>query len=201
MIILGDVGFNVFGDARDCYNKYHINSLGFTVFCVNGNHKMRPYDIKTYKMKEYNSGLVWYENEFPNLLFAKDGEVYDLGGMKCMVIGGAYSIDKPIRIAMGYPWFGNEQPSSEIKCFVEQRLSQRDNKIDVILSHTCPLKYESSEVFLSGIDQSTVDKSTEKWFDRIEETIGYKKWFCGHYHTSKKIDKIQFMFEEFLELS
>lgn len=120
VIILGDVGFNVFGDARDCYNKYHINSLGFTVFCVNGNHKMRPYDIKTYKMKEYNGGLVWYEDEFPNLLFAKDGEVYDLGGMKCMVIGGAYSIDKPIRIAMGYPWFENEQPSSEIKCFVER---------------------------------------------------------------------------------
>lgn len=66
------------------------------------------------------------------------------------------------------------------------RLSQWDNKIDVILSHTCPLKYEPSEVFLSGIDQSTVDKSTEKWLDRIEETIDYKKMVLRSFSYFKK---------------
>lgn len=38
-------------------------------------------------------------------------------------------------------------------------LSERDWKIDVVLSHTCPLRYEPTEVFLSMIDQSSVDKS------------------------------------------
>jgi len=31
-------------------------------------------------------------------------------------------------------------------------------KVDVMLSHTTPLKYEPVEVFLSGVDQSKVDR-------------------------------------------
>ena len=27
--------------------------------------------------------------------------------------------------------------------------------------------------------------------------LDYKKWYCGHYHTRKQIDKMQFMFEDF----
>lgn len=35
--------------------------------------------------------------------------------------------------------------------------------IDMVLSHTCPLKYEPIEVFMKGINQSDVDKSMEKF--------------------------------------
>lgn len=52
------------------------------------------------------------------------------------------------------------------------------------------------EVFLAMIDQSTVDKRTERWLDRLEEQLDYKKWYCGHFHTAKKIDRLQFMFED-----
>ncbi|MEA4821022.1 MAG: hypothetical protein VB122_02120, partial [Erysipelotrichales bacterium] len=47
------------------------------------------------------------------------------------------------------------------------------------------------------ISQDTVDKSTEEWLGKIEERLDYRKWYCGHYHTRKKIDKVQFMFEDF----
>lgn len=79
--------------------------------------------------------------------------------------------------------------------YVEEQLTRRENKIDIVLSHTCPIKNEPVEVFIQGLDQSTVDKSTEEWLGRIEEKLDYKRWYCGHYHTAKKIDKIQFMFE------
>lgn len=49
------------------------------------------------------------------------------------------------------------------------------------------------------IDQSTVDKSTEQWLDSIEEQLYYDRWYCGHYHTAKKIDKIEFMYDNFDE--
>ena len=73
--------------------------------------------------------------------------------------------------------------------------------MDVVLSHTTPLKYEPVEVFLSGVDQSQVDKSTEEWLDGIEDRLEYKKWYCGHYHTEKKIDRVEIMFESFGEFS
>lgn len=79
--------------------------------------------------------------------------------------------------------------------YVEQQL--KENAIDVVLSHTCPFKYEPVEEFLPGIDQSTVDDSTEKWLDVIEETTDYMAWFCGHWHTNKRIDKMHFLFHQF----
>lgn len=94
-------------------------------------------------------------------------------------------------------WWPDEQPNQSIKDKTEKTLSNRNWNIDLILTHTCPLKYEPIEVFLSGINQNTVDKSTEIWLDQIENKLNYEKWYCGHYHTSKKIDKIQFMFEDF----
>ena len=51
-------------------------------------------------------------------------------------------------------------------------------------------------MFIRGVNQLMVDKSTEKWLDEIEENTEYCKWYCGHYHTSKKIDKMQFMYED-----
>ena len=162
---------------------------------------MRPTDVPGYLTKEFCGGTVWFEEEYPNILFAKDGEIYKFGDVHCIVIGGAYSIDKWYRLERGWNWFENEQPDDEIKAYVEKQLADNDNKIDVVFSHTCPLKYEPVEVFLSFIDQGNVDKSTEKWLDTIEERIDYKKWYCGHYHTSKVIDKMQFMFEDIKEIN
>lgn len=70
--------------------------------------------------------------------------------------------------------------------------------IDIILSHTCPLKYEPTEVFIKSIDQSAVDKGMEEFLDKVEESIDYDKWCCGHYHTEKQINKLEFMFEKII---
>lgn len=196
MIILGDAGLNYFGDENDRMRKLFVNGFPFTTFCIHGNHEMRPYDVPGMKMKEYRGGMVWYEEEFPHTLYAKDGEIFDFDGYSCIVIGGAYSVDKYIRLARGYNWFSNEQPSPEIKRYVEAQLDKCGRKVDIVLSHTCPFRYEPVEVFLGGIDQTTVDTSTEEWLDTIEETVDYKKWYCGHFHTAKKTHRLQFMFED-----
>lgn len=57
---------------------------------------------------------------------------------------------------------------------------------------------EPTEVFIPGIDQSDVDKSTEEWLDSFESQTQYKQWFCGHYQTEKKIDRLQFLFESII---
>ena len=69
----------------------------------------------------------------------------------------------------------------------------------MILTHTCPYKYLPYEMFLSFIDQSKVDQTTEKFLDEMEELVTYNKWYCGHYHTDKKVDKIRFMYNDIEE--
>ncbi len=197
MIILGDASFNYYGNYRDKNAKEYASKLPITLFCIHGNHERRPATIPTYIEKEYHGGMVWYEEDYPNILFAKDGEIYDFDGRKCIVIGGAYSVDKYYRLAMGWNWFPDEQPSEAIKQQVEKQLASVGNTIDIVLSHTCPLRYEPTKVFLKKVDQSTVDKSTELWLGEIEKKITYSKWYCGHYHITKEIDKLQFVFEDY----
>lgn len=197
LIILGDAGINYYLGLRDEPLKTELQELPITLFCIHGNHEQRPYEISTYEEMEWRGGIVYVEKEYPNLLFAKDGEIYDFDGKKAIALGGAYSVDKFYRVARGYAWFANEQPSDEIKDYVEQRLDETDWTVDYVLSHTVPRKYEPVEAFLEGLDQSRVDKSTEDWLDEIEGRLSYEKWFCGHYHIEKKIDKIEFMYENF----
>lgn len=201
MIILGDAGFNYYSGSRDAKVKKQANAFPIRLLCIHGNHEIRPQNIPSYKETVFCGGRVLYEPEYPDLLFAIDGEVYELDGFRCIAIGGAYSVDKFYRLEKGYGWWPDEQPSPEIKATVEHKLKALDDKVDIVLSHTCPRKYEPVETFLGFIDQSTVDKSTEDWLDEIEASTDYRKWYCGHYHTRKRIDRMQFMFEDYDVLS
>lgn len=195
IVILGDAGYNYYGGERDAEAKLHLSHVKPTILCIHGNHEIRPANIPSYKTKEWNGGIVWYEEEYPNLLFAKDGELYALNGLNYLAIGGAYSVDKHLRIRRGAGWWEDEQPSDETKRYVEEQI--RAHKVDVILSHTCPRKYIPTEVFLPMVDQSTVDNSTEIWLGQIEESVNYKAWFCGHWHTDKRIDRMHFLYHNF----
>ncbi|MDR1185390.1 MAG: metallophosphoesterase, partial [Coriobacteriales bacterium] len=197
LIILGDTGINYFGNQRDREPRDLLAKTPATIFCIHGNHERRPQTMDCYHEQPWRGGTVFVEDAYPNILFAKDGEVFDLDGIKAIVIGGAYSVDKHIRLANGWSWFADEQPSTEVKAAVERRLESLGWQVDVVLSHTCPLRYEPTEAFIPGIDQSQVDKSTEVWLDEIERRLSYKRWYCGHYHIAKRIDKLQFMYTDF----
>jgi 3-oxoacid CoA-transferase subunit A len=196
LVILGDVGANYFLNKRDLKTKKALSEyIEATILCIHGNHEARPTTVEGYKLYDWNGGEVWVQPEYPNLLFAKDGSIFNLAGLNCLVLGGAYSVDKYYRLEKGYAWFEDEQPSGDIKAYAEEQLAKVDNKVDVVFSHTCPFKYEPIEVFLPGIDQSTVDSSTEHWLDNIEDKLDYKAWYCGHWHINKHIDKIHFLFD------
>lgn len=199
VIILGDAGINYAGGDYDYRKKVALQQLPITIFCIHGNHERRPASISTYIEKTWREGTVYVEEEFPSLLFAKDGEVYDFDGKKTIVIGGAYSVDKWFRIRCGYHWFADEQPDEEIKKEVEDRLESLNWKVDIILTHTTPFRYMPVDMFLDGIDQSKVDNSTEEWLDTIEDKTQYEKWYCGHFHTNRVVDKIHMLFEDIRE--
>ena len=200
LIILGDAGINYYLGSRADRLKDSLKTLPITLLCIHGNHEQRPFAIDSYREMDWHGGKVYVEPQYPFLLFAKDGEIYDLDGKKAVAIGGAYSVDKFYRLIRHIAWYDNEQPSPEIKAYVESQLEKAGWQVDYVLSHTVPLKYEPVEVFLPMIDQSEVDKSTEIWLDEIEEKLSYRRWYSGHYHTSKAIDRLRILFEDYAVL-
>ena len=46
IIILGDAGINFYLNKSDKKNKYRINNLGYTIYCVRGNHEEHPGNIR-----------------------------------------------------------------------------------------------------------------------------------------------------------
>lgn len=187
IVLLGDVGVNYYLNKSEERPKRLLNDTGIQMLCVHGNHEARPNTIPSYHEKDWHGGTVYVEDEFPNLLFAKDGEIYDLEGRKAIVIGGAYSVDKEYRLARGWRWFPDEQPSDEIKKRVEENLDKASWKVDVVFTHTCPYPFEPVEAFLPSIDQASVDKSTEAWLGDIQKRLDYKNWYCGHWHINKHV--------------
>lgn len=200
LVLLGDAGINYFGGQRDAWNKVYLSELPVTLLCVHGNHERRAETIPSYKERPWRGGAVYAEDAYPNLLFARDGDVYDLEGTRALVIGGAYSVDAEFRIPFR-DWWPDEQPSAAVRARVEQKLDAIGWKVDAVLTHTAPLRYEPTEAFLPGIDPATVDKSTERWLDAIERRLAYAQWFCGHYHVQKTVDRLRILYEDWTRLA
>lgn len=199
LIILGDAGINYFCDYRDTDLKGELTRLPITLLCIHGNHEERPFELG-YDEMEWHDGVVYYEENFPNILFAKDGEIYNFDGKKAIAIGGAYSVDKYYRIIHRMAWFDTEQPSDEIKEYVELQLEKCNWQVDYVLSHTVPIDYEPVWAFISGLDQSTVDKSTEIWLQKIADKLEFECWFAGHYHVESEEESIRIMFNNYEKL-
>lgn len=200
LIILGDAGINYFSDERDNELKKELSELPITLFFIHGNHEARPWECGTYVENKWQGGSVYVEHQYPNILFAKDGEIYEIAGKKAVVIGGAYSIDKYYRLTYGHKWYNSEQPDEQIKKYVIKQLNSCDWKVDFILSHTVPVEMEPTWVFIPGIDQTQVDKSTEIWLQDIYDRLTFEKWYAGHYHVRTEYKKVKIMYEDYDEI-
>ncbi len=200
LIVLGDAGINFSDAEHDKELKKALAQWPITLFCVHGNHEKRPASVEGYELHDWHGGKVFTEPDYPNLLFAKDGEIYDIDGKQTLVLGGAYSIDKWWRLQNHYPWFPDEQPDDEIKAYVNRKLKECGNKVDVVLSHTVPYDSRPVELFTMQLPPEMNDVSTEQWLQEIENKLTFSRWYAGHFHcdiTKGRIDIMYCKLKEF----
>ena len=104
LIILGDVVINFSGGIQNVRQKEFLENLLITISAIHGNLEHRLQTIYGYKEKLWYGGVVYYEEEYPSLLFAKGVEVFNLDRKQTIVMGWAYSTDKMVRLMYGYDW-------------------------------------------------------------------------------------------------
>ncbi len=198
LIILGDAGINYFNDERETALKEQLATLPITLFCIHGNHEARPETLSEYILQDAFGGQVYVDPRYPNQLFPVDGAIYQIGNQRALVIGGAYSVDKFIRLLRRWKWFDDEQPSEAIKARTEATLDAAAWKVDVVLSHTCP----KSQVPLEKLpplasDMGPIDDSTEVWLESIRQKLTFNRWYVGHFHVDYWRDNFTFLFDSF----
>jgi 3-oxoacid CoA-transferase subunit A len=142
---------------------------------------------------------VYYEPEFPHIRYFLDYGFYEITGYSCLIIGGAYSVDKAWRLQRCMlteetndpkksGWFNDEQltPEEREDCMRQIKAFAATGKtVDFIMTHTCPYSVEPRDMFLNFIDQSTVDDSMEHWLDEVKDTIKWNIWLWAHFHDDR----------------
>lgn len=190
LILLGDVGANYYFNYRDNEFKKKLGKYNITFFCIRGNHEDRPSNCykrnpSDWHLEEYFGGSVYVENNYPYIKYAADMPFqYNIHGHSVLTLPGAYSVDKYKRLENGWSWFKDEQ-LTEDEQFIGKMLVKACPQWDIVLSHTCPIIYEPTDLFLDCVDQSMVDKTMERYLGEIEQNLDYKIWFWGHYHANR----------------
>lgn len=199
IIILGDAGLNFYLNGTDKKYKKMLNNMGYYIYCVRGNHEERPENIPGMVLLADDNveSFVWFQEEYPNIRYFVDGNEYNIGGHSALVIGGAYSVDKWYRLARAGYAAAEAETANPKKCgwFKDELLTQEEMEAigkkvlgkhyDFVLSHTCPMAWEPTDLFLNGIDQSQVDKSMEIWMDALKNCIDWRIWLFGHFHADR----------------
>ena len=177
-IILGDVGINVYGEPMDGVFKKQLNEKypNIEFFCVRGNHEARPEGVQNIKIR-YNrdvSGYVWEEEKFPQIHYFMDGGEYNINGKSVLVLGGAQSVDKEMRLINHYPWFEDEELTDEEMQSILERVQYKE--FDFVFSHTCPISWIDKPLL------SNFENRTEKFLETVKTNIEFGVWAFGHFH-------------------
>ena len=197
LILLGDAGLNYFFNYRDEEAKKKLGKFPFTYFIIRGNHEERPSvcaakNPELWHTETYWGNTVYVENEFPYIKYALDEVALywipyaENKYYQTLVIPGAYSVDKYYRLQNSWNWFEGEQlTAAEMERGLDL-IHTFDNEVDLVLSHTCPILFEPTDLFLSFIDQNMVDKTMERYLGQIEYQLQYNTWLWGHFHATRE---------------
>lgn len=204
VIVLGDCAVNWTlkpEQDRGLKRKLHFYFKNIQWYLLRGNHDARPQDVPTMEevYDELVDGVVYQEPQYQNIHYFMDGGVYHIDGHRVLTIGGAYSVDKDWRLRRGAIWHANEQLNEGERHSILSKVRGED--FDFVLTHTAPISWEPTDLFLNGLDQRTVDKTMELWLDKVRQSIHWKIWLFGHYHSDRlERPRVQLMYNSIEQL-
>ena len=191
VIIAGDFGL-IFHPVQTPGEKYWLEwleSRPWTTLFVDGNHE--NFDkLNTLPIIDKFGGKVGKVSE--SICHLRRGEIYLIDNKKVLAFGGAASIDKLYR-QEGVSWWKDEIPSYADMDNCLCNLEKHNNKVDIIVAHTCPNFLVPSIIAKSGSYEKESDP-TAKMLDHIVSTCEFDSYYCGHWHVHWLNGKYNFLY-------
>ena len=214
VIVCGDFGLCWANDAEFKYNCDWLGSLPFKILFVDGNHENHAM-LASYPVEMWNGGKVHHIVR-DKIIHLMRGQVFNIEGSTFFTFGGASShdvqggildrddplyqekrrqairYDLPYRV-INFSWWKEELPCEDELQEGLDILSQMGYQVDYVISHCGSNRLQDilSEYYKSATSCKriyTTDILTE-YFDKLEDKLQYKQWFCGHYHEDMRLDE------------
>ena len=193
LIVLGDFGL-IWQYEPDNTEKYWtevLNNKNFTTLFVDGNHENHK-RLNSMPVETWHGGKVHKITD--SIIHLMRGQVFEIHGHTYFTFGGAASTDKQLRIRDKSWW------EEEICNFQEQEeafanLEKYNNKVDYVLSHTCP-----SDLLPTMFQYRIYRDTTGSFLNMISKEIKFNHWFFGHFHENKTMDKFTCLYNEIQDL-
>jgi len=180
LIICGDFGYLFENSEKENAFLDRLAEKPYTVCFCDGNHENFP-AIFTYPKEIWQGGQIHRVRK--NILHLMRGQVYEIEGKTFFTMGGAYSIDRFLRILKRSYW-EEELPSNAEYREATQNLREHHNAVDYIITHTAPRNIVHT--LCKFPNEHDAELTGFLWW--VSEEVSFKKWYFGHWHTDKKID-------------
>ena len=183
LIICGDVGVCGFDPEMEKETRRILRELPVTVLFIDGNHEHHQ-RLADYPVDEWMGGKVHFIE--PEIIHLMRGQVYDIDGTTFFTFGGAYSVDKNVRIE-GFDWFPEEIPTHEEYEEGLDNLEKHNYSVDYIITHSAPREVAAA----LGYGEETHDEiALRRYFQQIADEAEYRMWFFGHFHEDEIIEDV-----------
>ena len=191
LIVCGDFGY-LFGNtaAEQRFLDRLEREKPYTICFCDGNHDCFP-AIYAYPQEEWNGGQVHRIRK--NIVHLMRGQIFTLEEKTFFAFGGAYSIDRDLRVE-GISWWPEEQPTAEEQAIGLENLQKHDFKVDYIITHTAPQETVDRLIakqpwsVRSGFTMSHRDYNLMGYLGEILLKTEFKHWFFGHWHFNTTVD-------------
>jgi predicted phosphodiesterase len=177
LIVCGDFGLiwaGLTNKIEEYWTKW-LNAKKFNILFIDGNHENFS-RLDNYPVKEWNGGKVHVISK--NIFHLMRGQVFTLEGKKIFTLGGASSHDKETR-QENISWWERELPNYSEIIEATDNLEKNDYKVDYIITHCMPSSL-IPEILTKEFIQYD---SLTNFLDMVKDTVEFKRWYCGHYHT------------------
>ena len=179
LIICGDFGGVWDGSNEEKYWISWLEDKNFTTLFVDGNHENFTM-LSEFETEDFRGGKVHRISD--NIYHLMRGEVFTICDKKIFTFGGATSHDKEYR-RDGKTWWSEELPAEAELIHARKRLTEHDNRVDIIITHCAP-----SSIQRNIAPDYERDILTD-FFDELYRDVSYNHWYFGHYHTDCEIDE------------
>jgi len=180
-----------------------LNNKNFYTLFIGGNHENHA-RLNDYPVIDFYGGKASVISD--KVFHLKNGYVYNFGGKKFWLFGGALSIDKDWRVE-GKTWWPEEIPDYKTMQMGLDNLENEGNTVDYIITHTIPKQCVQilKQKHYGNDYQNKINDPVAAYLDEVLDRMlwGYKHWYAGHFHEDTTLNhyNLTIMYNKIIEIN